>query len=139
MIKTPSNAVLLQPGQLPTHERGGGARTTPLVTRGLGATAFITGYTEFAGGAQIPFHQHNCEESVVLIEGSAIFDIDGQEIPVNTQDVTFIPPNVPHRFRNASATQPMKILWIYGSMDATRTLMSTGEEHPIAAEHPTRA
>lgn len=137
MITTPSKAVLLQPDTIKKHERGGGASTTPLVSKGVGATAFITGYTEFAGGAEIPFHSHNCEESVVLIEGNAIFDIDGQEIPVKTQDVTFIPPNVPHRFRNASKTEVMKILWIYSSMDATRTLMETGETRPVAAEHNT--
>ncbi|MES2186060.1 MAG: cupin domain-containing protein [Pseudomonadota bacterium] len=134
MIKTASNAVLLQPDAITAHDRGGGARTTPLVGQAVGATAFITGYTEFAGGAEIPFHQHNTEESVVLLEGAAIFDIDGQEIPVRRHDVTFIPPHVPHRFRNASPSEPMKILWIYGSMGATRTLVATGETRPIAAE-----
>ncbi|SSW71991.1 cupin domain-containing protein [Achromobacter agilis] len=135
MIKTSSNAVLLQPETIKKHDRGGGASTTPLVTRGVGATAFITGYTEFAGGAEIPFHSHNCEESVMLVEGNAIFDIDGEEFSVKPQDVTFIPPNVTHRFRNASKTEPMKILWIYGSQDATRTLVETGETRPVAAEH----
>jgi hypothetical protein len=42
---------------------------------------------------------------------------------------------VPHRFRNISSTAPMKILWIYGSVDATRTLVETGETHPVSAEH----
>jgi quercetin dioxygenase-like cupin family protein len=137
MIKTASNSVLLNPDTIKAHERGGGARTTPLVGKAVGATAFITGYTEFAGGAEIPFHHHNTEESVVLIDGAAIFDIDGQSIPVKRGDATFIPPNVPHRFRNASATEPMKILWIYGSLNASRTLAETGETRPIAAEHNT--
>ncbi len=135
MIKTESNAVLLQLDNIKTHDRGGGARTIPLVGKSVGATAFITGYTEFGGGAEIPFHHHNVEESVVLIDGEAIFDIDGQSIPVKAGDATFIPPNIPHRFRNASATAPMKILWIYGSAEATRTLVATGETRPIAAEH----
>lgn len=137
MIKTESNAVLLKPASIKKHDRGGGASTTPLVTKGLGASVFITGYTEFAGGAKIPFHYHNCEESVMLVEGHALFDIDGQEFEVAPQDVTFIPAGVPHRFRNASDTEPMKILWIYGSPDANRTLVETGETRPIAAEHAT--
>jgi hypothetical protein len=29
----------------------------------------------------------------------------------------------------------MKILWIYGSPDATRTLVDSGDTRPIAAEH----
>lgn len=135
MIKTESNSYLLHPADIKKHDRGGGASTTPLVTAGMGASAFITGYTEFVGGAKIPFHFHNCEESVLLIEGNAIFDIDGMEFPIKPQDVTFIPAGVPHRFRNASETEPMKIMWVYGSQDANRTLVETGETRPIAAEH----
>ncbi|WP_426153070.1 cupin domain-containing protein [Pseudomonas sp. DC3000-4b1] len=135
MIKTSSNAWLLKPEAIAKHDRGGGAATTPLVTKGLGATGFITGFTEFKGGAKIPFHYHNCEETVMLIEGHAWFDIDGESFEVKPQDVTFIPAGVPHRFRNASETQSMKILWVYGSVDANRTLVETGETRPIAAEH----
>lgn len=135
MTQTISGAWLLHPADIEPHARGGGARTTPLVTAGMGASAFITGYTEFAGGAQIPFHFHNCEESVLLVAGHAIFDIDGEAFDLQPQDVTFISAGVPHRFRNASATETMKIMWIYGSPDATRTLVETGETRPIAAEH----
>jgi len=132
---TPSHAALLRPETLKRHDRGGGASTTPLVTRKIGATAFISGYTEFAGDAKIPFHFHNCEESVVLLMGEALFDIDGEEHHLKAHDTTFIPAGVPHRFRNISATEPMKILWIYGSVEATRTLVETGDTRPITAEH----
>ena len=135
MTHTASSSWLLHPADIQPHERGGGARTMPLVTAGMGASAFITGYTEFAGGAEIPFHFHNCEESVLLVEGHAIFDIDGEAFDLRPLDVTFIPAGVPHRFRNASATETMKIMWIYGSPEATRTLVETGETRPIAAEH----
>ncbi|MGN8063351.1 cupin domain-containing protein [Ralstonia sp. 22111] len=133
--KTPSGAVLLKPEALPTHERGGGARTTPLVSRELGTTSFITGYTSFDASVEIPFHSHNCQESVVLMEGEAILDIDGLEYELKPHDVTFIPPNVNHRFRNLSKAKPMKILWIYATVDATRTLTETGVTNAVAAEH----
>ncbi|AZG11204.1 cupin domain-containing protein [Pigmentiphaga sp. H8] len=134
-IKTPSGAALLALDTLPTYDRGGGASTTPLVGRAVGSDSFITGYTSFGPGAQIPFHSHNCQESVVLIEGEAVLDIDGQEHRLKPLDATFIPPNVPHRFRNLSATQPMRILWIYAALDATRTLADSGETRPVSAEH----
>jgi quercetin dioxygenase-like cupin family protein len=134
-IRTPSNAALLQPENLPKHARGGGASTTPLVTPAVGTASFITGYTEFGGGAAIPFHSHNCQESVVLMQGRAMLDIDGLEYELKAHDVTFIPPNVPHRFRNLSATEPMKILWIYESAAATRTLTETGVTNFVSAEH----
>lgn len=134
-FKTPSDAVVLKPETLVTHERGGGARTTPLVAPSIGASSFITGYTSFDGGTEIPFHSHNCEESVVLMDGRAMLDIDGLEVELKAHDVTYIPPNVSHRFRNLSKTEPMKILWIYANVNATRTLTSSGVTNPVSAEH----
>ncbi len=134
-VRTPSNAVLLQPETLPRYERGGGASTTPLVTPAVGAAGFITGYTVFTAGAEIPFHSHNCAESVVLIEGRAALDIDGTAYELKPLDATYIPAGVSHRFRNLSAHEPMKILWIYAHANATRTLTATGVTHPVSAEH----
>ncbi len=127
--------VVLKPDHIKSHDRGGGACTTPLVTPAIGATGFINGITEFAAGAAIAFHSHNCEESVMLLEGHATLDIEGEEISLKPLDTTWIPPNVPHRFRNMSADQPMKILWIYASTQATRTLVETGETRFVSVEH----
>lgn len=134
-MSTTVEARVLRPSEIKSHDRGGGAKTTPLVSPAIGAQGFINGITEFAPGAAIPFHSHNCEESVVLLEGEAMLDIGGGEYPVKPFETTWIPPNVPHRFRNLSATQPMKILWIYARTDATRTLTETGETRPVSAEH----
>ena len=133
-MDTQRTPVVMRPDQIKSHDRGGGARTTPLVTPGIGATSFINGITEFAPGTAIPFHSHNCEESVMLLEGHAILDIEGEEFELKPLDTTWIPPNVPHRFRNISADQAMKIFWTYASPAATRTITETGETHPIAAE-----
>jgi mannose-6-phosphate isomerase-like protein (cupin superfamily) len=135
IVSQPSGATVLRPTELPTHERGGGARTTPLVTRAIGSTSFITGITEFDPGVAIPFHRHNCQESVMLLEGSAMLDIDGVELPLVPHDCTFIPAGADHRFRNLSRDKPMKILWIYASPEATRTLSDSGATSLVALEH----
>ncbi len=126
---------VLRPDQLKSHDRGGGARTTPLVLPSLGASTFINGITEFAPGTAIPFHSHNCEESVMLLSGHAYMDIAGEVHDLKPLDTTFIPPNVSHRFRNKSDSEPMKIFWTYASVHATRTLTESGETRPITAEH----
>jgi len=130
-----SEPTILHPASLKAFERGGGARTIPLVTQQVGATQFINGITEFGPGAKIAWHSHNSEESVMLLQGSAVFDIGDEHFDLEVHDTTFIPPGVPHRFRNKSETEGMKILWIYGRVDATRTLVETGETRPVAAEH----
>jgi quercetin dioxygenase-like cupin family protein len=127
--------VILRPAEIPARDRGGGARTIPLVTRGIGATGFINGITIFDPGASVPLHSHNCEESVMVLEGRAVVEIDGTEYEVGTHDVTFLPANVPHRFRNASTTERMRILWTYASIEATRTIVATGDTRTIDAEH----
>lgn len=128
---------ILRPSELPSAERGGGARTVPLVTVPRGAETFLNGITFFEPNAAIPLHTHNCEESVVVLEGNALFEINGVEHDLGPLDTTWIPPGVPHRFKNSSATTGLKILWIYGSINATRTLVETGETHSIASEHAT--
>lgn len=132
----PRRAAVLRPSDIQSHDRGGGASTIPLVGPSVGAAAFINGITTFAPGTKIPFHSHNCEESVVLLEGEAMLDIDGQA-PVRLQplDTTWLPPNLSHRFRNLSDTAPMKILWIYARLDATRTLTESGATNFVSAEH----
>jgi quercetin dioxygenase-like cupin family protein len=130
-----SKAAVLRPSQMVTHDRGGGASTTPLVGPSIGASAFINGITSFEPGTEIPFHSHNCEESVLLLEGDAVLDIDGQVIALRPLDTTWIPPLVSHRFRNLSATKPMKIFWTYARVDATRTLTETGVTRFVSAEH----
>lgn len=138
MTQQPDNrkAAVLRPSEIKTHDRGGGASTTPLVGPSVGATAFINGITSFAPGTKIPFHSHNCEESVMLLEGDAMLDIEGDEsVRLKPLDTTWLPPNLSHRFRNLSDTQPMKILWIYARLDATRTITETGVTHYVSAEH----
>lgn len=129
-----SKAAILRPAQLRSNDRGGGASTIPLVTRHCGSTSLINGITSFAPGAAIGLHLHNCEESVMVIEGEAIAEIDGVRHHLATHDTTWIPANVPHRFLNAS-DRPMRIFWTYATIDATRTMLATGMTHAIDSEH----
>ncbi len=133
--KPPGKPVVLRPSDIPARQRGGGARTIPLVTRRTGSTSFINGITIFEPGAAIQLHKHNCEESVLMLEGTAVAEIDGVDHTVQAGDITFIPAGIPHRFRNTSSTQGMRILWTYASIDATRTLIETGDTRSIDEEH----
>ncbi|WP_458094617.1 cupin domain-containing protein [Roseomonas sp. WA12] len=126
---------VLRPAERPMADRGGGARTIPLVTPGIGSTQLLNGITIFDPGAAIGEHLHNCEESVMVLEGDAVAVLDGVEHRLGAGDTTWIPANLPHFFRNASAEAPMRIFWTYASVTATRTLVTTGETRPVAAEH----
>ena len=133
----PPTGQILRPSERPLADRGGGARTIPMVTPGCGSTQLLNGFTIFDPGARIGLHFHNCEESVLVVEGAAIAMIDGVEHQLNTGDTTWVPAEVPHFFRNASTTEPMRIFWTYASIAATRTLVETGETRPVSSEHAT--
>ena len=133
--KAPGRAAVIRPGDQPVADRGGGNRTIPLVMPGVGARQLINGITIVAPGGAISEHFHDCEERVIVLDGTAIAVIDGAEHSVGPGDTSWIPPNLPHYFRNASATKPLRIFWTYASVTATRTLVATGETRPVAAEH----
>lgn len=115
-------------------DRGGGVRTTLLATSSRGATHFITGMTIFDPGASVPLHSHNCDESVTVLEGVARFEADGVEEQLRPYDATLVPAGRNHRFLNAGDTA-LRILFVYASADATRTIAETSETHSIASEH----
>lgn len=125
---------VFRPNDLPSKNRGGGAKTIPLVTAARSGTTFLNGVTVFDPGAAIGHHIHNVAESVMVIKGTAVVDINGDRTALNTFDTTFVPANVPHHFENSSDAEEMRILWVYGSLDATRTLTESGEHGRVDAE-----
>ncbi|GHJ39313.1 cupin domain-containing protein [Streptomyces sp. TS71-3] len=127
---------VLRPDELAARDRGTGARTVPLATTARGATSFLNGITSFEPGAVIGHHMHNVTESVIVIEGDAVVDIDGERTRLRRFDTTLVPSGVPHHFENASSTEPMKIFWTYASLHSTRTLLPSGEHSRIDAEGP---
>ena len=129
---------MFRPSEIVPADRGGGARTIPMVSKRCGSTSMMNGVTILNGGAAIPLHTHNCEETVLLLEGRAIAEVDGVEHHLQPGDATWIAAGVPHRFRNLSGSEPMKIFWTYASVDATRTLVATGETRRVDAEHGVR-
>lgn len=108
--------------------RGGGVKTTPLITHhDTPHTKFTTGMSVYPVGKGAPLHHHNCDEQVTLLEGKGEVEIDGVITPLVPYDSTYIPANVVHAFRNTSDV-PMRILWIYSSAKVTRTFLGSDDE-----------
>lgn len=123
-------ARVVDPGEEEPRERGGGVRTWALASRARGAESFLSGITEFEPGAGLPLHFHNCQESVVVLEGKATCQVEADECELVPNMTVIIDAEVRHRFRNAGEGK-LRILWTYGSCDATRTIVGSGETLPV--------
>ncbi|MCG6903749.1 MAG: cupin domain-containing protein [Rhodobacter sp.] len=129
------NSALVHPDQRPRHARPGGAETVQMITPDAGARALLNGFTEIPPGAGIPLHFHNVEESVLILAGDALVEIDGATRKATAGQVAWVAAGVPHRFSNPSASEMLRIFWTYAGAQATRTLVETGETRPVAVEH----
>lgn len=119
--------LLIRPGEIEPFDRGNGVVTLPYVGRwNSEINRITTGQTVFAPGTGLPLHSHNVEESVLILEGDAIAEIDGEQFDLVAGDATWVPAGIPHRFLNRGST-PMRIYWVYGGRDVTRTMTATGE------------
>jgi HTH-type transcriptional repressor of puuD len=123
----PRDRLVLRISEVQPVARGSGVRTYPLVGRwnadGDGVTS---GISEFAPGVGIPLHTHNVDETVLILSGEALFDLDGTPHELTAGDATWIAAGVRHRFVNRG-TGLMRFHWVYGGRDVTRTICATGE------------
>ncbi|HEX9866909.1 MAG TPA: cupin domain-containing protein [Acidimicrobiia bacterium] len=106
--------------------RGDGIESIRLTPTPLEGQSFTMGITSFPSGAAIRLHSHNTIEQVTVIEGEGLAELNGEQVPARPFDTTQIAPGEWHRFINTGETV-MRILWVYGSTDVTRTFADTGE------------
>lgn len=132
----PDPPMVIRAGQVERFDRGAGVVTLPYVGRwNAERNRVTTGITVFAPGTAIPLHTHNVEESVLVLEGEAAAVVGQDSFELEAGDATWVPAGVPHRFANRGQG-PMRIYWVYGGREVTRTIVATGEtvEHLSEAD-----
>ena len=122
-----SPAMVLRAGGIERFDRGAGVVTLPYVGKwNAEGNLVTTGITEFEPGTAVPLHTHNVEESVLVLEGAAAAVVGDDRFDLEAGDATWVPAGVPHRFANRGQGR-LRIYWVYGGRDVTRTIVATGE------------
>ncbi|MFD9195335.1 cupin domain-containing protein [Streptomyces phaeochromogenes] len=135
MCKPAAPNLLIRPDEVERFDRGGGVATIPYVGKwNSGQAVITTGQTVFQPGTGLPLHSHNVEESVLILEGEATAEIDGDFFDLVPGQATWVPAGIPHRFFNRGEGV-MRIYWIYGGRDVTRTITATGETFEHLSEN----
>ena len=135
-LAVPDRPMVIRAGQVERFDRGAGVVTLPYVGRwNAEGNRVTTGITVFGPGTAIPLHTHNVEESVLVLEGEAAAVVGQDSFELEAGDATWVPAGVPHRFANRGQG-PMRIYWVYGGREVTRTIVATGEtvEHLSEAD-----
>jgi 2-keto-3-deoxy-L-rhamnonate aldolase RhmA/quercetin dioxygenase-like cupin family protein len=89
-----------------TAELRRGVNFECLVGKPQGARNLTTGLVTFAPGSQLENHLHPYTESVTLLSGSLLVEVEGRRYTLNALDNITIPRNLAHSAMNASSAQP---------------------------------
>lgn len=134
-LELPRHSQHIEPSHIEAFDRGNGVRTLPYVGIWNNPRSTITtGQTQFAPGTGLPLHSHNVEENVLILEGQATAEIDGLLIDLEPGEATWVPAGLPHRFMNRGSGL-MRIYWVYGGRDVSRTVTATGETFEHLSAH----
>jgi quercetin dioxygenase-like cupin family protein len=104
------------------YELAPGALFRDLIAGRLGFRGICGGYGRFEPGASLPCHYHGFDESITIIEGTAVCQVAGREYTVSGRDTVCIPRSRPHRFLNR-AERSMAMIWVYAGDEPDRTIV----------------
>ncbi len=139
--------VMTAVGQGVLADIGRGVTFECLVGSAQGARGLSTGLVTFAPGAQLEYHLHSYAESVTLLSGTMVVEVEGRRYTLKPLDNIVIPGGLPHAAVNLSTTQETVLHVAMPTVTPSRTLVdkyyarrgmpedSLGKE---GAEHLTR-
>ncbi len=69
-----------------------------------GAKNLTTGIVTFSPKATLPYHTHTFSESITLLKGSAILDVEGRRYKLFPMDNVVVPPGLAHQMTESTGT-----------------------------------
>jgi 2-keto-3-deoxy-L-rhamnonate aldolase RhmA/quercetin dioxygenase-like cupin family protein len=95
--------VIVPVGQQPQMEIGRGVEFEGLVGKFNGAKSLTTGLVIFLPNSELSYHTHPFAESVTVLSGSLLVEVEGRGYTLNPLDNITLPPGLAHYAQPASA------------------------------------
>jgi len=97
------------------------------------------GYGLFQPGGRLPAHFHDFDESICIIEGTAVCNVEGRRYQQTGCNTALQPRGRVHYFANESK-EPMAMIWVYAGPRPERVIVdercATIEGNPWQEEKP---
>ena len=90
-------------------EGAAGAKIRWLIAKGDGAPRFAMREFELAPGGHTPFHAHDWEHEVYVLEGEGVVASPAGEHELRPGTAVLVPPGEEHNFKNTGAA-PLRFL-----------------------------
>lgn len=115
--------VMNKVGSGPQVELNRGVTFDCMVGKHNQARKLTTGLVTFAPGATLPYHTHTFSESITLLRGSMVLEVEGRTYTLKRLDNIVIPAGLAHTARNLSSTEPAVLHAALATDSPTRTLV----------------
>ncbi len=99
-----------------TMEGAVGAKMRLLISENDGAENFAMRMFTVEPGGHTPFHDHDYEHEVFVLDGSGLLKGESGETRFKSGDVIFVEPNEKHQFVNAG-DQPMRFICLIPALN----------------------
>jgi quercetin dioxygenase-like cupin family protein len=115
---------MVPPGLAAPVEISGGVQFECLVGAPTHARNLTTGLVTFAASASLPYHTHPFAESITLLRGQAVVEVEGRRYELNPLDNVTIPRGRAHAAMNTSPVLPAVFHIAMAAQEPTRETVS---------------
>lgn len=119
-----------------TYALADGTVFRDLFAKRFGAVGICGGHGRFLPGSSLPCHVHRYDESITIVGGEALCQVEGREYTLGRYDTAFVPEGHAHRFLNVS-NEPMMMVWVYAGDEPDRILVDPSRCSGSTADAPT--
>jgi mannose-6-phosphate isomerase-like protein (cupin superfamily) len=99
----------------------------------LGTSGICGGYGLFEPGARLPCHRHEFDESITILQGTAMCVVEGQRYELTRNATALVPQGRSHYFINLTL-EAMAMICVYAGDRPDRIVMDEVFCHPEKAK-----